>query len=329
MQKDFHYCAIATLARATGFSPEDAQVIAYASQFADDSQDDAPLTMTGDQEFTPQATAHFGFASWAEETCRQVYVPFHFLPPQATPSGRAQFITRPDSALAQELVALAASHPDRLDRLVGLGLALHTYADTWAHQGFCGWTDPLNKVAGMFELDENGVPGQALSGLWLGTVGHIQARSNPDLPYLRWRYLAGQGGEEVRRDNQAEFLTAARRIHELLRRASGAPGRPWREIAGQVAGLIAVDSEDEEERCGAWQHSFASSLEGEWGYDSSAWRRQAIERDDSLDANWGEDSPTAPEPVHVWRGDPAKLPWAAFHRVARRQRAWVQERVPG
>ena len=58
-----------------------------------------------------------------------------------------------------------------------------------------------------------------------------------------------------------------------------------------------------------------------------AWRREAVERDDSFDAGWDDDSPTEPEPVYLWRGDNATLPWAAFHRAARRQRRWVQDRV--
>lgn len=37
MQKDFHYCLIKVLAKNSGFSEDDAQIIAYSSQYTDDS----------------------------------------------------------------------------------------------------------------------------------------------------------------------------------------------------------------------------------------------------------------------------------------------------
>ncbi|MCF8034321.1 MAG: hypothetical protein K9K66_10080 [Desulfarculaceae bacterium] len=326
MQRDFHYCAIAALARGAGFSAEDAQTIAYASQFVDDSQDNAPLVMQDQEVFRPQLTAHFGFKSFARETCEVVYLPFHFLPPAAGPAAPDQFITRPDSSLARELVAMAAGQPDRLEHLVGLGVALHTFADTWAHQGFSGWVHELNEVLEMFELEENGGLGRALRGLGLRAVGHIQAKSNPDLPYLRWQYVNGHG-QEVRRDNQAEFLTACRRIHQVLSQISQGQGQAWEELAGPVARLLAVDSEDLEERCGAWEAAFGDSLEGWWGYDSLTWRHQAIEQYDGFRDGESEDDPAIPEPAYVWLGDPGELPWAAFHRAASRQQDWVSRRV--
>ncbi len=328
MQRDMHYCAIAALARAAGFSPADAHTIAYASQFVDDSVDNEPLAMLEDEIFQPALTAHYGFASFADDTCERVYVPFHFLPPAANPQTMADFITRPGSSLARELVAMAAGQPDRLECLVGLGVALHTFADTWSHQDFCGWKDPLNQVAAMFKVLEDGSLGDALAGISLGNVGHIQAISNPDLPYLHWRYLAGGGGVEMQRDNQAEFLTACQRIHQVLASHSDAPGQDWGDIQGQVAGLLAVDSPDLDERCGAWREAFGPSLEGAWGYDPLTWRREAIREYDGFIDGHDDDDPTQPEPVYEWLSDPAGLPWAAFHRVARRQVDWVLERVP-
>ena len=37
MQTDFHFYCVAVLARAAGFSPDDALVLAYASQYVDDA----------------------------------------------------------------------------------------------------------------------------------------------------------------------------------------------------------------------------------------------------------------------------------------------------
>lgn len=37
MQKDFHYCMIRVLSEKAGIKPEEAQIIAYASQYVDDA----------------------------------------------------------------------------------------------------------------------------------------------------------------------------------------------------------------------------------------------------------------------------------------------------
>lgn len=43
MQKDFHYCLIKVLTQKSGFSEEDAQTIAYASQYTDDAVEHLPI----------------------------------------------------------------------------------------------------------------------------------------------------------------------------------------------------------------------------------------------------------------------------------------------
>jgi len=43
MQEDVHYYLIKVLAQEAGFSPDDAQIVAYASQYADDAVEHQPL----------------------------------------------------------------------------------------------------------------------------------------------------------------------------------------------------------------------------------------------------------------------------------------------
>lgn len=332
MQKDFHYYAIAALARAAGFAPEEARTIAYASQYVDDAKDDAPLTING-QPFDLVLTAHMGLASTAESTFRDVYVPFHFFPAHPRPAVPAGLLVQPDSPLARELVDMALAQGEPLERLVSLGVALHTYADTWAHQGFCGWNCDLNRVREI-RVRRNGgfepVLLQELDPARLLEIGHVQAGSLPDQPYQIWRYRAGPEGEEtpVFRDNQAEFVKASRAIYSRLLQASPQTGDApaWQDLAGEVEQALSFASDDEEARCRRWQTIFDQRFAHvDWEYDSMAWRREAIEEDDSL--GFEENTSPPPEPVYLWRGNRNELPWVVFHEAARRQRNWVRNRV--
>ena len=332
MQKDFHYYAVAVLAQAAGFESDEALTIAYASQYVDDAKDRAPLTIN-QESFVPVLTAHMGLEAMREDTWREVYVSFHFLPPGPSPDVPGGLITKANSPMARALVDMALEQNDPLDRLVSLGVALHTYADTWAHQGFCGWNCELNRVRDI-KVRRNGgfdpVPFQELDPARLLEIGHMQAGSLPDIPYRVWSYRAGPKGENalVFRDNPGEFIKAARAVYAKLLQASPQAGRAptWQDLSGQVELALSFASDDEQDRCRRWQTIFNQRFAHfDWEYDPMAWRREAIEEDDSL--GFEENTSTPPEPVYLWRGDNATLPWAAFHRAARRQRRWVQDRV--
>ena len=171
MNKSFHYYCIRVLAEKAGFEPENAQTIAFASQYTDDSTEFGKIIITNipddfeyprlnrsKNEFDPICTAHSAKSwfsklwKWAKfylktDVQRKVLMPFHFLPPEILSSGnrdRFDFITKPNSPLANLIVddaltclsqATATTHEYSL---IKLGIALHTYADTWSHDGFSG-----------------------------------------------------------------------------------------------------------------------------------------------------------------------------------------------
>ena len=82
MRIDFHFYTIYALARAVGFSPDNAYVIAYASQYTDDEVNENTVLFENGGEFEPVITAHriFDPLAVSERTCKKVWVPFHFLP---------------------------------------------------------------------------------------------------------------------------------------------------------------------------------------------------------------------------------------------------------
>jgi hypothetical protein len=102
-------------------------------------------------------------------------------------------------------------------------VTLHTYVDTWAHQGFSGIESDYNKVthleaedctredwlerferytAHLIDRLQSDVLTRALP------LGHGAALTYPDLPWAKWHYVNGKG-ETVRRDNLPQFVTAA------------------------------------------------------------------------------------------------------------------------
>jgi hypothetical protein len=78
MEKDFHYYCIGTLARASGFAPEDALTIAYASQYVDDSTESEPMRI-GEMIFDPVRTSYEGLRSYDWSVQKRVLIPFHFI----------------------------------------------------------------------------------------------------------------------------------------------------------------------------------------------------------------------------------------------------------
>lgn len=59
MQNDFHFYAIAVLARSAGFDAKDSITLAYCSQYVDDATESKPNQMRN-SFFDPARTAHFG-----------------------------------------------------------------------------------------------------------------------------------------------------------------------------------------------------------------------------------------------------------------------------
>jgi hypothetical protein len=157
VQKDFHYYCVAVLARAAGFNKKDALTIAYASQYVDDATESELIRLEipgADLKFDPVRTAYAGLdmtgaLAWSAQ--KRVYLPFHFIPSlpfSPKESDTFSFVTQPavdehrggTRSFAELLLeeAESESRRNRKRRLCRIGVALHTYADTWAHQRFSG-----------------------------------------------------------------------------------------------------------------------------------------------------------------------------------------------
>ena len=176
MDIEFHYYVTYILARRGGFSTDDARVIAYASQYTDDN----------DVIFTINKGKGGQYSNWISQTMNilkpkrslmHIYPLFHFFPgdPAAKSARRrdgAQHIlnTTPDGERVNKLIDDALETGD----LYRVGIATHTFIDSWAHQNFIGYYDRFNSLQGVTEQ-------------LTPDIGHADAMHSPDIPNLLWR----------------------------------------------------------------------------------------------------------------------------------------------
>lgn len=210
MNFEFHYYAVAALALRAGYPSEAAHRIARSSQQVDQSIFtweilDLPSTVGGRANYTGRSyrtdkTQDYVF--WDEDVFRNIYLPFHFIPGDSAKAAEARedglvdpWITTPDSPLARELLirALRTANQHRI------GIALHAYADTWAHQNFSGRLGEANDLGQRSPLPP---------------AGHLQALGSPDQATELWRDPRLRNPEV---DNRERFLAAAKMIYRFLR----------------------------------------------------------------------------------------------------------------
>jgi hypothetical protein len=316
MQRDFHYYCVFVLARLADYSPEEAKIIAYSSQYVDDSLDSEPIEVD-DFRFDTVRTAHIGLEAFGWDVQKKVYIPFHFIPPSPVLKGGFSYVTQPDSGFAQMIVKEAINDKPEI-RLYRLGIALHTYADTWSHQGFSGRHNLENDVEEIRVRRKKRYRHLLLKNIFLDAlpqIGHTEAYKYPDYSYLSWKYK-NHMGEEIQRDNAEEFLKAAKAILGWLAEANGKNvGRNWQNNEAKIKGLFKQryprSKEDLElsKRCKNWTLQYDNFFSRpEYHYNPDEWREYALGRKDDMDAFLRTD-------------------WAWFHRAALMQRCLVLRHI--
>ena len=337
MYEDFHYYALFVLARHAGLAEPDARTIAYCSQYVDDSTEgDTMLFSNCEASFDPVRSSWTGLESLVPDVQRKIYLPFHFVPPHAVPEHAScrddthaySYLVVPDGKFANQLLDAAIDDRSEL-RLHKIGVALHGYADTWAHQGFSGRHGPENDLQDISKLDEHGrfrsvgIFGQLLRDI-RPDVGHAEAGPLPDLSWLTWSFV--QGGRTIVRNNAEIFLAAARACFAKLASAAGGGARPWGAIAGRVAACLAAQPANPDASPGTllreasmrWIAAFPEYFTGlGLMYSRVTWRADALLTSDLalLDwdmqkRSWGAAGAFAMRPgFHASN-------WVMFHRAA-------------
>lgn len=237
MQKDFHYDTIYVLAIWSGFDSDEAFKLAYASQYVDDANNTGRIKFSNKASYTRTSSAHENLdiinnANDIED--HNTWLPFHFLPGNAgyqrgqvpTMDFEDLLVCTPNSYVSRDMVKETIKSCNKKNGLHRFGIALHTYADTWAHHGFIGTVTDKNKVCNIRrkllnedlkeisivdEIENRGIDK-------LLPVGHGPALSNPDMPFFEeWRFdYFDERGEQVFRNTES-FLEAADTLIKVMR----------------------------------------------------------------------------------------------------------------
>jgi len=241
MEKDFHYYLIYAIAKITGF--EKADIIATSSQFVDDNNegqfsiDKRPALFpekirSNGGHYYPIMTQSLSTKSLNSYVQKYVYVPFHFIPGDNSvvfDGKKNRLSTTPGSPNATAVLrkALKSGNPYQL------GIALHTYADTWSHQNFTGLQEGWNSVYPWYNVFKSIVP----------NIGHAEAGHSPDVISEEW--TDHRLGKKIK--NTKRTFTATAEIYKTMQRKSGS-GPFWTKIQREFRKIINAAGYDDRKK---------------------------------------------------------------------------------
>jgi len=346
MNINFHYAAIKVLAHQVGFSLPDSQLIAYASQYVDDAVAHKKMALDKDPgvtdirykngEFDPICTAHkdldYAKAVLDRRGRVHVYVCFHFIPSRKGTTNLTRRRVEKDGKIAREMVTVALnswnegeSKENKQRALIKLGVALHSYADTWSHQGFSGYWDSGNNNISKLETGPIGQGTHELVSKFLSyaapDIGHAEVGTLPDRSEAVWRCKPKKRSTEGE-NNCTEFIEASHTIMDLLAKTKK-KAKPWNDIKAKL------------KKCfmNPWDgDGFKSSDKSEWStqfpglnfnYDAGNWFAGALKKKGGLLDLLGSISGLDPEDYNVCGG----REYFYFHAAAWKQRQIILEKV--
>ncbi|MBT7618101.1 MAG: hypothetical protein HN590_12535 [Calditrichaeota bacterium] len=285
MQIDFHYAVTYVAARFAGFSPKDAKIICYSSQYVDAAINSGVVHFRNKAMYSRISSAHtmLDYRNFQELANHQVWIPFHFLPgnggskPGTDPSRKFidKLVCKPDSYVAKDMVESCIASCDRPYGLHRLGITMHVLADTFAHQGFAGINHEINDVANSEDLDKKPTDLRGKLVRYFGSLysnaankvisnalplGHGPALTFPDMPFLKWSYEDG-AGKMIPRDNTKIFMDAVVCIHEAMVRyqkqdpnytLSAGDSIPMDELKKIKKNFLAFKDDDGDNRNDKW-----------------------------------------------------------------------------
>jgi hypothetical protein len=286
--------------------------------------------------FDPVRSAHIGLKAFDWGVQKKIYIPFHFIPsrPFDASAQNFSFVTERNSPFANMVFREACRKaPDETSRLIAIGIALHTLADSWAHQGFSGRADAINDVESLHLFRDGSWMHLFLMNIYLDImpkVGHAQAGFFPDASCFRWKYTRAATKQEIERDNPREFSNALQTIYRLLvtvKKTEAVPGLPWNEIQPHLQSLLADPETDLETRCDKWRDLYKIVFGDAKGYryDALQWRREAL---GETGVEWDELKQSEfSRLAYVMTPGFYRSKWVKFHQAALRQRNFVLEHL--
>jgi hypothetical protein len=297
MDISFHYFAVKTVARAAGYDEEKAQRIAMFSQFIDDFNwyayfragnipnyiKDSNLDIVFNETLKIINPVTTGFSDWFDmatlilsRSQRYTVSPFHFIPQDETSVTDGDKRTVPatlddGSYISSELRKLqndiSEGTINESDSLMKMGMLLHTFADTYAHQLFTGFDDKVNSVKLIRAVDnttnedvtdkyhfwvEQWIDkAEKIIKTGLPTIGHMAIAHVPDLSHLwfemEYRRYDGTVGRHSR-SNTSTFVTACGQIYNFMRGVLGEDhpaDMSWNDLSEKLGNGFLIDATKE------------------------------------------------------------------------------------
>jgi hypothetical protein len=286
---------------------------------------------------------------------KHTYIPFHFIPRSKKGEPNFDWRTAPDCRIARELVEIAvkelkdARSEMRVRKLIKLGIALHSYADTWAHKDFSGrFSAEQNAVADASYMDGNTWKRLEIDfgPSIVPEIGHAKAYVFPDASHLRWKYKNGQTREDFERDNPVIFREAAKSIYMHLCQAAGTQPN-WNAVQADVEACLRFGDgiNMEKDAVKRKNHNICSVFNDiNFTYDEYEWKEAALIplkragdsmtpvsfRSDKMNMrNLGANMKAYIDEIsYKFReGTKNNLKWFYFHIEAAKQRRYVLDNV--
>jgi hypothetical protein len=332
---DFHHAVTYVLARIAGFTHDDAAKVAYSAQYVDDAINDGTICFDNKAMYTRINSAHKTVdpENLSEVKNHLIWLPFHFLPGNGGTEEKGavgdHFINKIvclrgiKNPVACDMLEMTLAVKDKPNGLHRLGITMHVYADTWAHQGFAGVLNDINEVDDPKETGDSGVfAGDLGTELvsWLAEkivppLGHGRAQGFPDMPFLSWQYTNGKN-ETIVRNNTDLFCEAADAMCQFMGRFnSGTETKLNEKDATEIRRLFTeLKEKDSNKRHQAW---VAAIKEGKFSFgpadisyddkDKNSWKAKALGTAFDL-------------PVHNYRDDFLNSDWKMYHDALQQHR---------
>ena len=297
MDISFHYFAVKSVARAAGYDEEKAQRIASFSQFIDDynwysyfragnipeyiKADELDIVYSKTLNILNPVTT--GFYDWVDMATLILPRPqkytvsaFHFIPQDAQSiaenDNRAVPATLNDgsyiSSMLQDLKNdINNNAVNESDALMRMGMLLHTFADTYAHQLFTGYADAVNSVELISATDNiTGEDATKKYHFWIEewltkleeifkitppTIGHMAIAHVPDLSHLSFEMEYRRADGTVHRhsrSNTSTFVNTCQQLYNYMRDILGSSipaDMEWEELAEKLADGFLIDASEE------------------------------------------------------------------------------------
>lgn len=321
MQKDFHYDIIYALTKEAGYPHADANIIAYASQYVDDNTDreytiyDSYDFYVGFPEeigtsgnlYHPIITQAVDITAFKLPIQRYVFAPFHFIPGDNNVAINGKTNPLCTTRACKNATTLVKEALKSKDDPYRLGVALHTYADTFSHEKFSAFHEDWNRV---HKDPLRNIP---------PNVGHGEVLHQPDEISTKWvdeRF----GTNDI--DNRQRALTAAQNIFRLINKGKA----KWNDVKSDFERFMNAKDSNERVKLVKLKYSAIQN------YNEDSWINEALKftRDASeipaYDPLTENPQPTRARFVDTSVKDP-NADWFRFQNAAKKQLATVLSMV--